>query len=270
MPVTRRSLLGGGLAVAAAASAAALLLAPRGIRGRLEPTTSPIADRLVVIGDSYSQTTSTRHAYAKWSRQLVDKGYAVELVDLARGGMTASDLGRPGVSDHSFRRAVGRLAAAGKPWGRRDVTAIYLGHLDILAYRTPEYATLERSKADYARQLDALIAMGANGDERRILLVKPHDRGWNRSDRAIVRSRTLDWNRWLDNLAAARPGVGTADVFGTVEELLAEPEAFGVEELRQADTERSATTALMFDGSHFGGRGQEVIATAILAALRGS
>lgn len=266
MPATRRVLLVASLAVASGL-VAARRTSMRSVRGRLEPAKGPAAGRLIVIGDSYSQTTSTRHTYPKWSKQLVSKGYAGSLLDLARGGMTASDVGRPGVSDDCFRQAVDRLLARGEAWGQRDVTVVYLGHLDILAYKTTEYATLERSKADYRRELERLVALGATGEQRRVVLVKPHDRGWNRGDRETVRARTVEWNAWLDELAAGRPGLVTADVFGAVDALLADPAAFGIEELRKPDTERSATTSLMFDGSHFGGRGQEIIATAIRGAL---
>ncbi len=239
-----------------------------GKRGQLPQAQARLADRLIVIGDSYSQTVSGKHTYPKWSKQLVAAGYAGSLLDLARGGMTAGDAGRPGRSAYCFRSAVDSLASTTPVLGAGDVVVVYLGHLDLLAYKTPEYVDLARSKADYERELDRLLAMWPAGTRRRVILVKPHDRGWNRKDRPIVRPRTVDWNRWLDGVAAARPGVTTADVFGVVEQLLADPAAFGIEELKKRDPERSLTTWLMFDGSHFGGRGQEIIATTVLAALR--
>ena len=94
-----------------------------------------------------------------------------------------------------------------------------------------------------------------------------HGGGWNRKDRPIVRPRTVEWNAWLAGMAAARPGVTTADVFAVVDQLLANPVAYGIEELKKRDPERSLTTWLMFDASHFGGRGQEIIATVVAAAL---
>lgn len=269
MAVTRRIAIAALAAAGAGVVAAALVERPgAGVEGRLRRAAAPLADRLIVIGDSYSSTRSKLHTYAKWPTQLVAKGYARSIVDLARGGTTAADLGRPGRSDVCFRQAVDRWVAMGEPWGERDATVVYLGHLDLVAYRRPGYETLERSRADYVRELDRLIAVGATGGHRRIVLVRSHDRGWNRSDRPMIRQRTLDWNEWLADVAQARPGVVTADVFSVVDRLLEDPAAFGIDELRQPDQERSATTSLMFDNSHFGGRGQEVIASAVAVALR--
>jgi len=270
MPADRRVFLAALAAVAAAVAAATFgaRFRPGGVRGRLPPAPAPLAERLIVIGDSYSQTVSGKHTYPKWSRQLVAAGYAGSLLDLARGGMTAGDAGRPGRSTYCFRSAVDSLAATTPTLGAGDVVVVYLGHLDLLAYKTPDYVTLDGSKAAYARELDRLLAMWPAGARRRVILVKPHDRGWNRRDRPVVRPRTVEWNAWLDAVAAARPGVTTADVFAVVDRLLADPAAYGIEELKKRDPERSLTTWLMFDSSHFGGRGQEIIATTVLAALR--
>ena len=269
MAADRRVFLAALAAVAAAVAAATFgaRFRPGGVRGRLPPAPAPLAERLIVIGDSYSQTASGKHNYPKWSKQLVTAGYAGSLTDLARGGMTAGDAGRPGLSTYCFRSAVDSLAAKTPVLGAGDVVVVYLGHLDLMAYKTPEYVDLARSKADYERELDRLLAMWPAGTRRRVILVKPHDRGWNRKDRPIVRPRTVEWNAWLAGMAAARPGVTTADVFAVVDQVLANPVAYGIEELKKRDPERSLTTWLMFDASHFGGRGQEIIATVVAAAL---
>lgn len=237
------------------------------IAGRLKTADMALGDRLTVFGDSYSDIRSTTYPFPKWSEQVLTAGYVRWLRSFALGGSIANDLGREGRTEATFKAQVDRFARSPGLRYRRDVIAVHLGQIDVIRHAYPESADLSRAKADYKRQLDRLIGLGATGDNRRILLFLAPDRGFNRGDATIVRKRTRQWNHWLTSLAANRHGVGTVDLFTTVDRVRANPAMYGLTNIWRGDPVNHETTALLYDTSHFGRRGHEIIASVFAEAL---
>lgn len=237
------------------------------IAGRLNTADMALGDRLTVFGDSYSDIRSTTYPFPKWSEQVLAAGHVRWLRSFALGGSIANDLGREGRTEATFKAQVDRFAGSPGLRHRRDVIAVHLGQIDVIRHAYPESADLSRAKADYKRQLDRLIGLGATGENRRILLFLAPDRGVNRGDAAIVRKRTRQWNHWLTSLAANRRGVGTVDLFTTVDRIRANPAMYGLTNISRGDPLNHETTALLYDTSHFGRRGHEIIASVFAEAL---
>lgn len=236
------------------------------IEGKLLPATAPVADRLTVFGDSYSDSRPM-FPFPKWSEQVLDRGHVRWLRSFARGGSTANDLGRDGNTEFTFRTQVDQFARNPGLRRDRDVMAIYFGQIDIARYNYPETADLGRAKADYKRHLDRLIALGATAGNRRVLLLLAPDRLFNRRDAAIMRQRTQQWNHWLTALAAGRRHVDIVDLFGAVDRVRANPRLYGLTNITTPDPLRHATTALFYDASHFGRRGHEIIGSVFARTL---
>ena len=60
---------------------------------------------------------------------------------------------------------------------------------------------------------------------------------------------------------------GRGDLFALFERVFRDPRAYGFDNVDTPDRTRSATTALYFDGFHFGYHGHQIIARAIGRAL---
>ena len=236
------------------------------IEGKLLPAKAPLADRLTVFGDSYSDSRPI-FPFPKWSEQVLDSGHVRWLRSFARGGSTANDLGRDGSTEFTFKNQVDQFERSPGLRRDRDVMAIYFGQIDIARYNYPETADLGRAKADYKRHLDRLIALGATAGNRRVLLLLAPDRLFNRRDAAIMRQRTQQWNHWLTALAAGRRHVDIVDLFGAVDRVRANPRLYGLTNITTPDPLRHATTALFYDASHFGRRGHEIIGSVFAKAL---
>lgn len=237
------------------------------IAARLKAVDVALGDRLTVFGDSYSDIRSTTYPFPKWSEQTIQAGYVRWLRSFALGGSVANDLGRDGVTALTFKAQVDRFAGNVGVRRSHDVIAVHLGQIDVIRHAYPESADLSHAKADYRRQLDRLIGLGATDQDRRIFLFLAPDRGFNRGDAAIVRKRTQQWNHWLTSLAANRRGVGTVDLFTTVDRVRANPAMYGLTNISRGDPVHHETTALLYDTSHFGKRGHEIIASVFAEAL---
>ena len=219
------------------------LVATSGLAGRAEAG----GPALTVLGDSYS---STNWPFPTWPEQLVRGGRASSLHDYAQPGATAADGGNSLASQLRRWRPVG------------GTTVVYFGHNDVGHGRN-----LQQSQHDLEAGLATLADRGAG----RIVVVVPHD--WGRSPTlvrhhrsATYRARSLTW-RSLCIAAARRHHAAVIDVFALFERVFHNPHQYHFDNIDRPDRARSATTALYFDGYHFGYHGQQLIAGAIGRAL---
>ncbi len=202
---------------------------------------------LTVLGDSYS---STNWPFPTWPEQLVRAGRASSLRDYAVPGATAAD-------------GSNSLASQLRRWRPRGgTTVVYFGDNDVAHGRN-----LQQSQHDLETGLATLASHGAG----RIVVVVPHD--WGRSPTlvkhhrsAAYRARSITW-RNLCVVAARQHHAAVVDLFALFERVFRDPRAYGFDNVDTPDRTRSATTALYFDGFHFGYHGHQIIAGAIGRAL---
>ena len=232
------------------------------------PTSGPDRlDRLVVFGDSYSDPSTKRsckpgvagpciEASEMWSSRLAARAGAA-LDTYAQSSASATDPGIYG-ADLSFAHQVDQFEGDASPLGANDLTVVYMGYNDI----SKPSASLDKAAADYAAQLDRLIQAGATRDEARVFLTLVHD--WSTIPDELANpttaGRTQTLNGKIAGLANARDNVVAVDLYTVVERIRANPERYGFTNVRTADPAKAGSTALYFDGKHFGARGQEIIA----------
>jgi lysophospholipase L1-like esterase len=223
---------------------AAGLAAAGGLSGRAEAG----GPALAVLGDSYS---STNWPFPTWPEQLVRAGRASSLRDYAVPGATAAD------GSNSFASQLRRWRPGGD-----GITVVYFGHNDV-----GHGKNLEQSQRDLEAGLATLADRGAG----RLVVVIPHDWGCSptlvkRHRSAAYRARSLAWRR-LCVEAAHRHHAAVVDIFAVFERVFDNPRRYGFDNIDHPDRARSATTALYFDGFHFGYHGHQIIAGAIGRAL---
>jgi phospholipase/lecithinase/hemolysin len=206
----------------------------------------------IALGDSY--TASYRSNIPSWADQIDGGGAATVLANLAVSGSTAE-----GVNVRkTFDGQVDAWIRDHKPKGIPDRTVVYLGYNDIKADKS-----LSNAKNQYRAQVDRLIANGVTQGQCRLVLCLLHD--WSRNPGATrsYRSRVLDWNRHVRNVAAARPNCVVVDLFSLFERVFADPGVYGLTNVTEPNRALSATTHLYVDVDHFGQKGQALIARAV-------
>ncbi|MEZ5863964.1 MAG: SGNH/GDSL hydrolase family protein [Geminicoccaceae bacterium] len=253
--------------------------------------------RLFVFGDSYSdpfdpqRSCEPRRGTAKatclapedlWSSRLVAAagGDPENLVSYARGKASASNtnpyyvaaldngldgdkVAGDGVDknfnerDNTFKAQVDQWKADAHVLQGNDLTIVYMGYNDIIAAKSG-WAT--DAVTGYTTQLDELRAGGAASDGRRIFVTLVHDWGSVPNTKAGSTNRTNVLNNNLREIVNGRDNVVAVDMFTVFERIVADPARYGFENVTTADAENSDSTALYFDGSHFGARGQEILA----------
>jgi phospholipase/lecithinase/hemolysin len=255
--LSRRHIIAGGLAAVAAPSIV-----------RAAPITNRVTQRLVVLGDSYSDTAynpapSTYPAPPPtWAQVLVNRGRAARVTSYALSGATASTYsGAP--NRGTFKSQLDQFLA-NPGYGADDITVVYLGYNDIARSTDPRWQTLQQSKADFRVGVDRLLTAGAATGKRRLLVVAVHD--WSRkpNSRAEYLPRTRDWLTFTYDFVAKRrvvhKGMICANIYRRFVDVVARPQVYGLNNVTTADEARSKTTALYANTSHFGSKGQTLLA----------
>lgn len=208
-----------------------------------------------IFGDSYTDINFTNsRKTGNWVRELTSRVPADVTRNYAIGGARAAD-----ANYKSFNRQIDTMERAGQnAIADSDLTIVYLGHNDINRAGSPD--NLERARASYSQGVDRLIKMGANGDNRRVFLTQLHDWSRNPGIEDSTHDQVVAWNNYIANLANTNDNVIAVDMFTAFERVFKNPSAFGFNNVTTADSSRSAADALFHDSTHFGTRGQTIIA----------
>lgn len=241
--VSRRKsleLLGGSLA------ASALAIEPADAR----------AKSFVAFGDSY--TRSYRNGIASWADQISASGAAKLVVNLAYSGATAE-------GTNTRRTLDGQVDIWVKdyqPHGVPDRTVIYFGYNDIAPDKP-----LGPAMYQYRVCVDRLISYGVTQGSRCLVLCKLHDWSHNPSRKTSALERVRTWNHFVADIAAERSNVLFVRLFARFEDVFNNKSKYGFTNVTSVNRELSATTFLYADGSHFGRKGQSIIAREIRPML---
>ena len=253
--------------------------------------------RLFVFGDSYSDPFDPRRSCRKpngeptknspclapedlWSNRLVATagGSADDLVSYARGKASAADtnpyyvaaldngldgdkIAGDGIDknyndrDNTFKDQVDKWESDAHIFEGNDLTIVYMGYNDIISNKS-----ISNAAGDYEGQIDRLRAGGAASDGRRMFVTLVHDWGSVPASNAAGSSRTNDLNENLRAIVNKHDNVVAVDMFTVFERIVADPGRYGFTNVTTADAANSDSTALYFDNSHFGARGQEILA----------
>ncbi len=161
--------------------------------------------------------------------------------------------------DNTFKTQVDQWKADAHVLRGNDLTIVYMGYNDIISD-----GDLWRSQRDYAAQVDELRKAGAASKGRRLFVTLVHD--WGSvpkelaSETSFGTSRTEQLNRRLAGMVNHRDNVVAVDMFTVFERIVADPGRYGFTNVTTADAVKSDSAALYFDKSHFGARGQEILA----------
>ncbi|HEX2525604.1 MAG TPA: GDSL-type esterase/lipase family protein [Geminicoccus sp.] len=203
----------------------------------------------VAFGDSY--THSYRNGIASWADQIKSSGTARLIVNLAYSGATAEGLDMRQTLDGQVDRWVKSYRSKGMP----DRMFIYFGYNDVSPVQS-----LAPAMAQYRKSLDRLISYGATRSGRRIVLCLLHDWSRNPARNTSSRTRVLAWNKFVTKLADERGNVVTANLYSRFEDVYRNKSKYGLTNVTDINLTRSATTYLYADRSHFGRKGQSIIA----------
>ena len=229
--------------------------------------------RLHVFGDSYSDTNSqfrscggaqqnVVHCTPKgqmWSERLVASGSGATLRSYARDGASALNGGVYAPNNNDFRNQVDQWTR-GPALGANDLTVVYMGYNDVNA-RSGQ----DQSIADYAAQVQRLIAGGATASERRLFLTLIHDFGTVPSSianpAADKGSRTRAINTGIAGIVNGKSNVVAVDMFTVFNRIRANPARYGLTNVTGVPgAGDDARTYLYADPEHFSPRGQELVA----------
>lgn len=210
---------------------------------------------LRAFGDSYTDKNWTDSTgTANWVELFRNRGLAQRSENYAIGGARAM---------YGERRALDQQITTweskNSPIADRDLTVIYMGHNDIGRLGSPD--NLVRSTTGYKDAVARLVDDGATSGNNRLFITQLHDwsKGPGVSDAAPA-SQVRGWNAMLGGLANATPNVIAVDMYTVFERIFADPGKFGFKNVTTADSSRSKIDALYDDATHFGSRGQDVIA----------
>ena len=221
--------------------------------------------RLVVFGDSYSDTNYYDKNYSKlpnipnWSELLVSRGRALRQRNLALEGASALQYRSNPPVRSTFQSQVD-LFLQNPNWGLDDVTVVYLGYNDIARSGDLRWVNLQQAQLDYAAGVLRLLRAGAKNGKRRLVLTTIHD--WSKTPSAKIEwvTRTRDWQRFTYNLIAKHPGIINANLNARFADILQRPQFYGLTNVTSADPVRASSTALYLNGNHFGAKGQQLLA----------
>lgn len=228
--------------------------------------------RVTSFGDSFSRVnrsvrdpaTGRYRRVLNWLEQSNRDGFTGAPAPYAVSGASAANIPIYNGQVNSFAQQVQRWSSNGRPLGPREATAVYFGNNDIKATdKLPTIASMQRSKNDYGAAVKRLISFGTTSGDRHTFLFLTHDWGRNPASNGdpglVLRQRSQNWNNYIKYFAKGRSNVVTVDLQTTFNRVYANPGAFGLDNVRTVDLDRSATTALYADPEHFGEKGQDII-----------
>ncbi len=204
-------------------------------------------DDLRVFGDSYSAVGFA--GTTTWSTVLTNNGTVSTNRNFAVSGARAASTG-----PSNFASQLDTFDAQGVPIGNRDLTVVYLGYNDLAV-------SLPAAQTGYQAGVNRLLAAGAAGADRRLFVTLLHDWSQNPGPTPGVTTATVEsWNTFVTGIASGNDNVIAVDLFTVFNRIYDDPTEFGFTNVTTVDTADSDTTALYFDPTHFGDRGQDVIA----------
>jgi lysophospholipase L1-like esterase len=206
---------------------------------------------LRVFGDSYSVPSYS--GTPTWPAFLQSSGIAERTENYAIGGNRAAfGQGR------GFYDQVNGWLRTNRPVNDRDLTVAYFGYNDI--GRGGNRDGFANARAGYTTSVNLLIEAGAASENRRLFLTQIHDWSRNPGINDAFRQQVIDWNNIVAETANSSPNVVAVDLFTVFDRIYARPEDYGFTNVTTVDASRASIDALYLDGSHFGPKGQEMIA----------
>jgi hypothetical protein len=211
--------------------------------------------RLVAFGDSYSVLSAgPRPGVVAWERRLAPASLSV----YAKSGATAREAG----SNH-LKAQVDQWLGSAVPQQENDLTVAYIGYNDIQYLENDLTVSLE----DYGEQVDRLLENGVASGDRKLLVTLVHD--WSQVPAELAataggapskQGRVDQWNQGVVDIANSRDGIIAVDLRTVFDRVTADPGKYGLTNVTTADPANADTSALYYDGQHFGNRGQDIIA----------
>ena len=246
-----------------AAAAPVLTGGPAPVAAGEAAASAPLIGTLRVIGDSYSDPA--REAIDDWAEQLLATGRVRALKSYAKSGALAATVGT-----NTFARQIRLFKADAVRFRPKDVTVVFLGLNDILEFNQ----TFGPSRSGYTAGVNALLSAGATRNGARLFFVEVPDVGAtpmfnaNASKRSLYRQKTIVWDKFVAKHAADVGGVGVIDLLALFDEVIADPSAYGLTNVKTADKPRSRTTALWADALHVGFKGYAIIADEVYRVIK--
>lgn len=204
-------------------------------------------DDLRVFGDSYS-VENFAGATTTWSTVLRNNGTVTNNRNYAVSGARAASSG-----SNTFAAQIDEWEDDSSSIGARDLTVVYFGYNDLAGSLAP-------AETGYQDGVSRLLAAGAAGADRRLFVTLLHDWSRNPGVNNVDTAKVNSWNNFVTGIANSNQRVVAVDLFTVFNRIYSDPAAFGFSNVTTVDTANSATTALYFDPTHFGSRGQDVIA----------
>jgi lysophospholipase L1-like esterase len=211
---------------------------------------------LRAFGDSYTaEDYSSSRGTKNWTRELaalVPTGN-IENYAIGRAQAQSGDY-------NSFGEQVSNWQRRGSASSSKDLSVVYFGYNDVGRFGKSE-ASYAASRAHYRDGVDRLVQSGASAGNNRIFVTQIHD--WSRNpgvNNASTSQAIKDWVNFVGDVANSHPNVIAVDLYTVFNRVMENPGAFGLVNVSDANSSRSAKDFLFHDDIHFGSRGQELIA----------
>jgi len=211
---------------------------------------------LRAFGDSYTAFDyAGPNGLKSWTTELTTLVPTNKLENYAFGGARSTN-----VDERSFGRQIRNWERSNSSITNRDLTVVYFGYNDVgLGGRST--AETNASKAGYANNVNRLVQAGASSGSNRIFVTQIHDRSLSPFGSPKTGTPAhQDWNAFVASVANANANVIAVDLYTVFDRVVKNPEQFGLVNVTEANAARSSTDYLYFAGSHFGSKGQEIIA----------
>lgn len=217
--------------------------------------TQPHIGTLRVFGDSYSDINFTNsQRTGNWVRELGARIPTDVTLNYAIGGARAGYAGH-----REFNRQLDTMTLRGQDKvADTDLTIVYLGHNDI--NKNGARDDLAHAKLGLADGVSRLKAMGATNENRRLFVTQLHDWSKNPGVADSTHDQVIAWNTYIAGIANGDSNIVAVDLYTAFERIFANPKAFGFNNVSTPNAGRSAVDALFHDTTHFGSRGQTIIA----------
>ena len=211
---------------------------------------------LRAFGDSYTAFDyAGANGLKSWTTELTTLVPINKLENYAFGGARSNN-----VDERSFGRQIRNWERSNSDITSRDLTVVYFGYNDVgLGGRSA--AETNASKAGYANNVNRLVEAGASSGSNRIFVTQIHDRSLSPFGSPTTGTPAhKDWNAFVASVANANDNVIAVDLYTVFDRVVQNPERFGLVNVTEANAARSSKDYLYFAGSHFGSKGQEIIA----------
>ena len=211
---------------------------------------------LRAFGDSYTaEDYSSSRGTKNWTRELAALVPTGNIENYAIGRAQAQS-----GEYNSFGQQVSNWQRRGSASSSKDLSVVYFGYNDVGRFGKSE-ASYAASRVGYRDGVDRLVQSGASSGNNRIFVTQIHD--WSRNpgvNNASTSQAIKDWVNFVGDVANSHENVIAVDLYTVFNRVMENPAAFGLVNVTDADSSRSASDFLFHDDIHFGSRGQELIA----------